>query len=143
MSGFLGSYLHQLDGKGRLSLPAEYRRGSDSDAFVLARVQEDALTLFPEDAWGPVQEELRELQQRNPEARHYVLSITASARRVVPDGQGRILIPERLREAAGLDGEALVVGALNKIEIWDPERFQQETDGRGEEVAELAQRIFA
>ncbi|MDP2497033.1 MAG: division/cell wall cluster transcriptional repressor MraZ [Candidatus Palauibacterales bacterium] len=143
MSSFLGSYRHQLDGKGRLSLPADFRRGSDADVFVLVQVQDDALTLFPEDAWGPVQEELRELQQRNPEARHYVLSITASARRVVPDSQGRILIPEQLRDAAGLDGEALVVGALNKIEIWDPERFQQRTGDRGEEVAELAQRIFA
>jgi MraZ protein len=106
-------------------------------------VQDDALTLFPEEAWGPVQEELRELQQRNPEARHYVLGITASARRVVPDAQGRILIPERLREAAGLDGEALVVGALNKIEIWEPGRFEEKTEDREEEVAELAQRSFA
>lgn len=143
MSSFLGSYRHQLDGKGRLSLPADFRRASDAEVFVLAQVQDDALTLFPEDAWGPVQEELRELQQRNPEARHYVLGITASARRVVPDSQGRILIPERLRESSGLGGEALVVGALNKIEIWDPETFRAKTGDRGEEVAELAQRIFA
>ncbi|MFB6241154.1 MAG: division/cell wall cluster transcriptional repressor MraZ, partial [Gemmatimonadota bacterium] len=101
---------------------------------VLAQVQDDAITLFPEEAWGPVQEELRELQQRNPEARHYVLGITASARRVVPDAQGRILIPERLREAAGLDARPVE-------EALAP--FEEKTEDREEEVAELAQRIFA
>lgn len=143
MSGFLGRYRHQLDSKGRLSLPAAFRRGSDAESFVVIRVHDDALSLYPEDAWETVQERLRQLRERRPDARHYVLSITANAHEVVPDKQGRILVPERLREAVNLDGEALVVGALDRIELWNPDRFEERTRDTGDEYDELAASIFA
>ena len=127
MAGFLGRFLHTLDPKGRISLPAQFRRGRESDPFVLIQTQPEALTLYPDDAWESVQAELLEYMKRQPEHRHKVLRITADAVEVVPDKQGRILIPERMRKAAGLSDEAWVVGAINKIQIWDPERFEAAT----------------
>jgi MraZ protein len=127
VAGFLGRFLHQLDPKGRIALPAQFRRGRESDSFVLIRTQPEALTLYPDDAWARVQEELLDSVRRQPEHRHKVLRITADAVEVVPDKQGRILIPERMREAAGLTTEAWVVGAINKIQIWDPARFETAT----------------
>ncbi|MDH3732244.1 MAG: cell division/cell wall cluster transcriptional repressor MraZ [Gemmatimonadota bacterium] len=127
MAGFLGRFLHTLDPKGRISLPAQFRRGRESDPFVLIQTQPEALTLYPDDAWGSVQEDLLEYMKRQPEHRHKVLRITADAVEVVPDKQGRILIPERMRQAAGLTTEAWVVGAINKIQIWDPARFEAAT----------------
>jgi MraZ protein len=101
VAGFLGRFLHQLDPKGRISLPAQFRRGRESESFVLIRTQPEALTLYPEDAWADVQNDLLDYVKRQPEHRHKVLRITADAIEVVPDKQGRILIPERMRKAAG------------------------------------------
>lgn len=127
MTGFLGSFLHQLDDKGRLALPASFRRSAGDDGFVLIAAGEPALFLYPAGAWASVEERLIELMRRQPEARRSVLSVTANAVEAVPDKQGRILIPERLQRFAKLDGEALIVGALDKIEIWNPERFESTT----------------
>lgn len=127
MAGFLGRFLHQVDPKGRISLPAQFRRGRESDPFVLIQTQPEALTLYPDEAWGSVQADLLDYMKRQPEHRHKVLRITADAVEVVPDKQGRILIPERMRKAAGVSTEAWVVGAINKIQIWDPARFEVAT----------------
>lgn len=142
MGGFLGSYVHSLDAKGRVSLPAPFRHGSDTEGFVLVRAHPDALTLYPDDRWEEVAADLAELRRRQPQKRHLVLRLTANAHRIVPDAQGRMLIPERLREEVGLDDEALIVGALDRIEIWQPERFDELT-ASGEEIDELTASIFA
>lgn len=143
MSGFLGSYLHSLDGKGRVSLPAPFRHGSDSDGFVMIQVHADALSLYPDESWSGVEERLREMVKRRPDARHFLLDLTANAQATVPDKQGRILIPDRLRTGPGLEDEVLIVGALDKIEIWDPETFEQCTAGAQEDFDHLAASIFA
>lgn len=124
MAGYLGSFQHQIDEKGRLSLPAQFRRENPDQTLVLAHVTPDSLTLYPEHTWAEVQERLREAMRKNPAARPGLLKITANAVEVVPDKQGRILVPQKMQGAVGIDGAALVVGALNKIELWNPERFE-------------------
>ncbi|MGH7457891.1 MAG: division/cell wall cluster transcriptional repressor MraZ [Longimicrobiaceae bacterium] len=143
MSGFLGSYLHQIDEKGRLSLPAPFRRGADERSLVLVQAYEDALTLYPETAWAEVEQRLRELLRRQPEARGYVLGVTANAAEVTPDRQGRILIPQRLQESAKLDGSILVVGAIDRIELWNPERFESAVPGLDGESGQYTHQIFS
>lgn len=143
MSGFLGRYLHSLDEKGRVSLPAAFRRGAESDSFVMIQVHDDALSLYPSETWTEVEERLREMVRRRPDARHFLLSLTAHAHAVTPDRQGRILIPERLRDGAGLEEEALIVGALDKIEVWAPERFEASTSDLPDDFKQLAASIFA
>lgn len=124
MTGFLGSYLHQLDEKGRLALPASFRRSAGDAGFVLIHAHQPALFLYPLRTWAAVEERLAEFMHRQPDARGTVVGLTAAAAEVIPDKQGRILIPERLQRAARLDTEALIVGALEKIEIWNPELFE-------------------
>lgn len=121
---YLGSYVHQLDEKGRLSLPAQYRRESADQRFILLQPYPPALALYPELEWAGVEERLQDMM-RDPAGRLWVLGVMANATEVVPDGQGRILIPQGLREAAGLDGQALLVGAINKVEIWNPRTFAE------------------
>lgn len=121
---FLGSYTYQLDGKGRVSLPAAFRREAPDQRFVLLQAYRPALQLYPEAEWEGVEERLRELVRHQPEARTYVLSVMSSATEVSPDSQGRILIPARLQAAAELNGEALLVGAIDKVEIWNPQQFE-------------------
>lgn len=143
MSGFLGSYRHSLDGKGRVSLPAPFRHGSDSDGFVMIQVHPDALSLYPDESWSGVEERLREMVKRRPDARHFLLDMTAHAHSTTPDKQGRILIPDHLRKSSELEDEVLIVGALDKIEIWDPESFEQSTAGVQDDFDQLAASIFA
>lgn len=143
MAGFLGSYLHSIDPKGRVSLPAPFRRGRESDPFVLIQTQPDALSLYPDDAWEEVQSELREMAKRQPDLRTQLLRVTAGAVEVVPDKQGRILIPEKMRTSVALDSDALVVGAINHIEIWEPNRFEQATQSEDDAFKRYIDKVFA
>jgi MraZ protein len=142
MRGFLGSYLHQIDEKGRLNLPASFRRESPDQSMVLVHVFENALTLYPEPAWAEVEGRLRELLRLQPQARPYVLSVTANAVEVTPDRQGRILVPQRLQEAVGLRGPVLVVGAIDRMELWSPERFQDSVTTRARDFDRYTHQVF-
>jgi len=143
MSGFLGSYVHQVDEKGRLSLPASFRRGVTEGPLVVVQVHESALTMYPEGTWREVEGRLLELLRRKPEARHYVLAITANAVEVVPDKQGRILIPQRLLQAVEVSQEALLVGVIDRIEVWEPSRFERTVRERSAEFEQFAAQVFA
>jgi MraZ protein len=142
LSGFLGSFRHQIDEKGRLSLPASFRRDAIDRPLVLVQVHPDALTLYPEATWAEVEGRLRELLRRQPSARAYVLGVTARAVEVVPDRQGRILVPQRLLESVGLKEAALLVGVIDRVEIWDPERFEAAVAEPGADADRLATQVF-
>lgn len=139
---FLGSYQYQLDEKGRVSLPAAFRREAADQSFVLIQAYPPALSLYPEGEWLQVEERLRDLIKHQPDARMYVLSIMATAVEVVPDSQGRILIPSRLKEAAELDGQALLIGAIDKVEIWSPTHFQSAMQAGAMKFAQFAPQVF-
>lgn len=142
---FLGSYLFQMDEKGRVALPAAFRRGvskEEEQRFVLIPAQAPSLALYPESEWAGVTERLEELRQRQPESRMYVLKLLSSAVEVVPDGQGRIVIPAKLKEAAGLAGQVMLVGAIDKIEIWNPQRFESAVSAVTEEFDKYGAQIF-
>lgn len=143
MTGFLGSFQHQIDEKGRLSLPAQFRRGAEDRPLVLAHVQPDALSLYPEAAWAEVEERMRDMLRRNPQARAAVLRVTSRAVEVVPDRQGRILVPRHLQDAVGIAGPTLVVGMLDRIELWNPDRFAETTGATSPEEERVLQQIFA
>jgi MraZ protein len=138
---FLGSYQHQLDEKGRLSLPAPFRREATDQRFVLVQAYPPALALYPEVEWLEVEERMQTLQ-RDPQARLWVLAVMSNAVEVAPDAQGRILIPAPLRSAAELEGQALLVGAINKVEIWNPAKFEEAVRGAAVGQADHAADIF-
>ena len=143
MSGFLGSFVHQVDEKGRVSLPASFRRGATEGPLVVVQVHESALTLYPEATWAEVEGRLLELLRRQPESRPYVLGITANAVEVLPDKQGRILVPLRLLQTIGLTDSALLVGVIDRIEVWDPARFEGAIADRKPEFSGFASQVFA
>jgi MraZ protein len=123
MKGYRGSYLHKIDEKGRLGLPAQFRRDGEQ-TLVLVHVFPENLSLFPEEAWAGVEENLARAMRGTAEERRWALRVTANTQDVTTDKQGRILVPQKMQAAVGIDGAALVVGALNKIELWNPERFE-------------------
>jgi MraZ protein len=143
MSGYLGSFQHQIDEKGRLSLPAQFRRESGEQTLVLVHVFPDALTLFPESTWTEMEQRLRDAMRSSPQARAWALRVTANAVEVSPDKQGRILVPQRMQDAVGIGGATLVVGAIDRIELWSPERFAAVTAEPPADAETFTHQIFA
>jgi MraZ protein len=139
---FLGSYLYQLDEKGRVSLPAAFRREAADQRFVLLQPYPPALALYPEGEWLQVEERVRDMLKHQPEARMWVLRMMASAVECAPDTQGRILIPQRLKEAAQLETQAMLVGAIDKVEIWNPNLFENAVSAEADQFSQYAPKIF-
>ncbi|MFP4624626.1 MAG: division/cell wall cluster transcriptional repressor MraZ [Gemmatimonadota bacterium] len=143
MSTYLGSYTYTLDDKGRVSLPAAFRRDAEEEQrFVLLQVYAPSLSLYPERTWREVEDRLRNLLRNDPDARPSVMRVLASAVEVAPDSQGRILVPVRLREMAGLEGQVLLVGMIDKVELWNPSDFEGAVEGKEDTFDRYAPQIF-
>ena len=142
MNGFVGQYLHQMDQKGRVSLPAVFRREAEGERFVLLQWEPEYLTLFPEKKWGEVQENLLDYRRRDPEAWNHVRMIIANAVEVSPDKQGRILVPAELQAGAGLAGTVLLSGNIDRVELWNPTTYGDAVQGQAGHLAQFAHKLF-
>ena len=131
-----------MDEKGRVSLPSVFRREASGDRFVLLQWRPPALTLFPMESWALAQERLLAFRRNQPEAWGDVLAITSSAVEVSPDKQGRILIPAWLQEASGLDGSVLLVGNIDRVELWHPPEFDKVALTGSGEFKKFSNQIF-
>jgi MraZ protein len=147
VASFLGRYDYQLDPKGRVSLPADFRKEADGSRFVLLQWEATHLTLFPQEVWERVQARILELRRTRPAMQQRLRRIAASAAHAEPDKQGRILVPAALARAAGLEGTVAVVGNADRIEIWNPTTFDAVVgsvapSGDDADLAELEVEIF-
>lgn len=142
MNGFVGQYEHQMDPKGRVSLPSAFRREAEGDRFVLLQWEPRYLTLFPEEKWREVQGNLLEFRRSDPAAWNNVRMMIANAVEVSPDKQGRILVPVILKEAAGLSGAVLLSGNLDRVELWDPDTYREVVREQVGDLRQFAHRLF-
>ena len=126
-SMFLGEFVHTLDSKGRLTVPARYRAELEA-GMVVTRGIDRCLAVFPMAKWKAISGRVSELPMMNRKARALERFLFASAADVSPDKQGRILIPPRLRKYADLDGEVVVAGLNDHIELWNPSAWKAECD---------------
>ncbi|WGW13303.1 division/cell wall cluster transcriptional repressor MraZ [Saxibacter everestensis] len=115
---FLGTHLQRLDDKGRMILPAKYRDELER-GLVLTRGQERCLTLFSAREFESVHEQMRQAPMTSKDARDYLRLFLSGASAETPDKQGRITVPQILRQYAGLGRDLAVVGLGNRAEIWD------------------------
>ena len=138
---FFGTYTPKLDDKGRLFLPAKFR-DELAEGLVVTRGQERCLTVWSMDDFGRLTDRLREAPVTNKGTRDYVRMLFAAASQEVPDKQGRINIPPVLREYASLTKDVMVIGAMNRIEIWDPESWRQYSEEQEQVFSELSDEVF-
>ncbi len=124
---FLGQFRHKFDAKGRLSVPAQFRAAL-ADGAVLTRGFENNLMLLTQDGFQAIWEYLAAMSLTDPLARALRRLIFAQAAQVSLDSAGRILVPPFLREAVGLDGEVVVVGAGDYIELWPVADWEAQMD---------------
>jgi MraZ protein len=138
---FFGTYTPKLDDKGRLFLPAKFR-DELAEGLVVTRGQERCLTVWSMDDFGRLTDRLREAPVTNKGTRDYVRMLFAAASQEVPDKQGRINIPPVLREYASLTKDVMVIGAMNRIEIWDPASWRQYSEEQEQVFSELSDEVF-
>lgn len=132
---FMGEYIHTIDAKGRIIVPAKFRE-SLGDAFVVTLGLDGCLFVYPNEEWQNFVTELKGLPG-SKEARQLQRYFMAGAADCEVDKQGRILIPSKLREQAGLEKDIVFVGVLSKIEIWSKERWDNNNNyDNMDEIAE-------
>ncbi len=131
---FMGQYEHTIDIKGRTIIPAKYRE-SLGDTFVITLGLDGCLFLYPLQEWQSFVDKLQGLPS-NQKTRRLQRQFLSKAMEVTPDKQGRILIPSVLRDKAGLKKDIIFIGMMNRIEIWDKERLEEEDE---EDEASLCQ----
>ena len=119
---FLGTSDHNLDSKGRIILPSEFR-AELGDSFYITMGFNRCAQVMSEDEFDRLREQIRQLPADKALSLQYLL--ISPAKLVAPNGQGRVLIPQKLREDAGLSGEVTVVGMDSRIEIWDKAVFAE------------------
>jgi len=121
---FFGEFTHSFDDKGRLTLPAKYREGLET-GVVITRGIDRCLFVFPRAGFMPLAQNIAGLPFTDPNNRDFGRLMFSSATDLSPDKQGRVLIPQGLRDYANLDGEAIIIGLFNKLEIWNPAQWAE------------------
>jgi len=119
---FLGEFEHTLDDRGRVTLPAKFRADL-ARGVVITRGLDRCLFLFPIDEWAPLAERISALPLGRPKARVLRRLLFSGASNVLPDRQGRILIPAYLREYANINGQVIIAGLNTYVELWDAEAW--------------------
>ena len=122
---FKGSYRHRIDGKGRLPVPAAFRRllGEAGSTTVVVTLLDDCLAAYPPNEWSRLESQVAALPPFSRPVRTLARVLFSRAMSCPLDAQGRILLPAALRAAAKLGREVVVAGVLNRFEIWEPQAW--------------------
>lgn len=138
---FYGQHYHSIDKKGRVFVPAKYREEL-GDKFMLSRSPDGkyCLCIYPMEEWKRMDERLKTLP--GVKSGKLLRFLYAGAEELQCDSQGRILVPQNLREYANLDGDTAIVGMSTKLEIWNGDAFKaEEAAETAESIAELAESL--
>jgi MraZ protein len=144
---FIGEYRHTLDEKGRLAIPARlrYSKIGEEEVWVATKGFDHCLFVYPKEEWIAIIQKLNDhLTLTKKEDRSFLRMFVSPANEQVVDRQGRIAIPQSLREYAGIQRDVVILGAIKRIEIWSEEnwnRYREENeknfDVLGEKIADL------
>ena len=138
---FLGTHTPKLDDKGRLILPAKFR-DELADGLVIAKFQERCLAIWPISSFVDMTKTVRSASSSQQGVRDYQRILASGASNETPDKQGRITIPPKLREWASLTKDVVVIGAMNRLEIWDEAAWTAYSEEQEESFAELSDEVF-
>ena len=146
MATFIGDYTCRVDTKGRIILPSAFKKqmpAAAMDKFVVKKdVFEKCLVLFPMDEWDRQNSIIRSrINPYNKEHSRFLRGFYKGTAEIVLDASNRLLIPRRLLELVGIDGEAVLAGQDGKIEIWSKELYDGHA-GEADDFALLAEKIL-
>lgn len=146
---FTGEFSYTIDSKGRVNIPAKFRQclaPENDHTFVITRGMDPCIWVYPFSAWQVIEDDLKDLSAISSINRSFIRSTARYATTVVFDKQGRIILSSKLMDYAKLKKDALIIGMVNKIEIWDPKMLakvdKQNLEMDSSEYDELADRII-
>ena len=141
----LGTHTPKLDEKGRLILPAKFR-DELGEGVVITRGQERCLYVFSSKEFASVHDKIRQAPVTNEEARRYLRVFLSGATDEAPDKQGRVLLPQLLRDYANLSKELVIIGVGARAEIWDAQTWNdylaRNEDGFSSQAEEVIPGLF-
>ncbi|MDP3902088.1 MAG: division/cell wall cluster transcriptional repressor MraZ [bacterium] len=139
----IGEYRHNIDAKKRVAIPAKFRKEIGREA-VITKGQEKCLFVYPMSEWKKVAEKLSELPTGSSDSRNFVRIFLSGAVDVEIDALGRVLLPDYLKEFAGLKEKVVIAGVYKRLEIWNEENWdaykeaiEKQTDMLAEKLGEL------
>ncbi len=138
---FLGEFEHTLDDRGRIAVPAKWRPAL-GEGLVVTRGIERCLFLWSMDDWSSIAEKLSRLSLMQTDARRIHRLLFSGATDAAPDRLGRVLLPGFLRDYAELRDSVVLVGLLNRVEIWSRDNWHAERSQAEEQSAQLAEHLF-
>jgi MraZ protein len=135
---FIGEYSHNLDSKGRLSVPAKFRRNL-REGVVITRGLDRCLFVYPQGQWNELAAKLSQLPLSQRNSRAFARLMLAGAWDCQLDSQGRIIVPEYLRQYASLAKHVVVTGLYNRLEVWDDDlwtEYKVKAEAASDDIAE-------
>lgn len=139
---FYGEYSHSIDRKGRLILPSKFREVAKAnfiEKFFVTRGLDKCLFMFSEEEWHSQEQKFKSISFTKQQARTFNRIYFSGAQEVIPDKQGRILLPQYLKDFAQIKRDVLIVGVSNRIEVWSKdlwEKFYSDSRQSFEDIAE-------
>ena len=137
---FLGEFEHSIDDKGRLAIPARFRPALDDGLFI-TRGLDRCLVIWDGDSWRRMAERVRDLNPWQADARRMQRHFFSGAVQAQPDKLGRVVIPQYLRAYAGLEGDVVVVGLADRVEVWARGEWERERSQAERDSADLAEHL--
>ena len=137
---FLGEFSHNLDEKGRLTIPAKFR-DELAGGLVVTRGIDRCLSVYPRQVWDGLAEQIAKLPLSQRSARDFGRLIFSGAADFIPDRQGRVLIPQGLRDYAGLDSDAIIIGLFDRLEIRNPDHWANVKSNVEEDPESIAEQL--
>jgi MraZ protein len=141
---FYGEYTHAMDRKGRLILPSRIREAAvkkSIERFFVTRGLDKCLFMFAEDEWRLQEDKFRQMPITNQQSRVFNRLYFSGAIDVVPDKQGRILLPQYLKDYAEMKKDVVVVGVSNRVEIWSAEQWREFYGSWRQSFEDIAERL--
>ncbi|MEF9916103.1 MAG: division/cell wall cluster transcriptional repressor MraZ [Lachnospiraceae bacterium] len=135
-----GEYNHNIDTKGRLIIPSKFRETLGED-FVVTKGLDGCLFVYPNSEWKIFEGKLRTLPLTNKEARKFTRFFLGSAVEGGLDKQGRVLISSALREFASLEKDVVLVGVLDRVEIWDKAKWDENNAAIEDNMDDIAEHM--
>ncbi|RJQ19007.1 MAG: division/cell wall cluster transcriptional repressor MraZ [Nitrospiraceae bacterium] len=135
MSAFTGKYYYTVDPKGRIIIPSPLRKifsdQYNTKLFVTNALFDRCLHIYPQEEWSRLEEKVRSLPKMDKDIKLFNRKVIASATECELDRQGRILVPSALREDANINGDIVIVGQIEKIELWNRKEWDAAVDLSG------------
>jgi MraZ protein len=137
---FIGEYYYNLDAKGRMAIPSKIRN-QVGETLIITRGLDSCLFLYEKKDWEQLAEKIKNLPLSQANSRAFARLMLAGAMEVAIDGQGRILIPDYLRNYADLKKKIVLVGVYDRLEIWDEDNWNTYKNKTERESSEIAEKL--